>query len=197
MSECLYLRRKGGRTWRSGYLVPLLLGRVFAFETGGTSEDFGFGLFQFSSRSGTSSFQGFLCNSVIRSKMNVALLNCVWWEVLSSVSCVGAQIFLIPKYHCSLMGYPQPSNPDREGNEVWKKWDKKETDFDFLGNGFLVFFLHARHKVIKLVFLKILGLNTGSGPNRDFTSLCVLVKGVELSLIFGSQVTVFFCGGWR
>lgn len=81
------------------------------------------------------------------------------------------------------------------------KYEKNETKrkqiLIFLVMVFCFFFLHARHKVIKLVFLKILGLNTGSGPNRDFTSLCVLVKGVELSLIFGSQVTVFFCGVWR
>ena len=64
------------------------------FEPHGFSEDFGFGLIQFTS--GTCWFQSFPCSSQIGSRMNLALFNCLWYEALSSVHCVAAQIVEIP-----------------------------------------------------------------------------------------------------
>ena len=81
-----------GSIWGSECLVPSL-GGVFEFEPHGFSEDFGFGLIQFTS--GTSWLQSFPCSSQIGSRMNLALFNCLWYEALSSVPCVAAQF----RYH--------------------------------------------------------------------------------------------------
>lgn len=123
--------------------------------------------------------------------MNLALFNCIWCETIFSLSCVVfdlVEIFQILKCQGSLMNQTHWSNPDREGSETWKRWDRNRKHT-------LMFLLTIIYKwdikYHKLVFLLVLGQ-----IYRFYFFMHFLLSSTLLGFLFSDECIPLGVG-WR